>query len=71
MGFMEPEKTAGIMTRKVFDTFRLNISDEKPDENQHQCLLQQYNCNTETEICVNVPGKGSIKTVNTAPRQSD
>ena len=30
----------------------------KIDENQNKCLLQQYNCNNETEICVNVPGKG-------------
>ena len=57
MDFMELEKTAGIMTRNVFDIFRLNISNEKCDENQQKCLLQQYNCNDQTEICVNVPGK--------------
>ena len=57
MDFMELEKTAGIMTRKVFDIFSLNISNEKSDENQQKCLLQQYNCNDQTEICVNVPGK--------------
>ena len=47
--------SAGTMTRKGF-VFK--FLSENSDRNHLKCMLKQYNCNNETEICVNVPGIG-------------